>query len=118
MAVDENEGFYLQSHLLTVMYPDAYGAQLRVSNWNKDLLLKRKKEKVIKSKKGNKVLYAIMDFISGVQKLTLQIKQPDKLNKGGKKLTIVSIYAASILDKIQQLFSCPSELKNLKEMRI
>ena len=86
MAVDKNEGFYLQSHLLTVMYLHAYGAQLRVSNWNKDLFLKREKEKVMKSKKGNKVLYAIMDFISGVQNLTLQIKQPNKLNKGGKNL--------------------------------
>ena len=56
-----------------------------------------------------------MDFISGVQKLTLQIKQPDKLNKGGKKLTIISIYVASILDKIQQLFSCPSETWRRRE---
>ena len=45
MAVDENEGFYLQSHLLTVMYPDAYGAQLRVSYWNKNLFFKKRGKK-------------------------------------------------------------------------
>ena len=45
MAVDKNEEFYLQSHLLTFMYPDAYGAQLRVSNWNKNLFLTKKERK-------------------------------------------------------------------------
>lgn len=59
-----------------------------------------------------------MDFLSGVQKLTLQIKQPDKLDKGEKRLAIISIYVATILDKIQQLFSCPSETSKLKEKRI
>ena len=55
-----------------------------------------------------------MDFLSGVQKLTLQIKQPDKLDKGEKRLAIISIYVATILDKIQQLFPCPSETSKLE----
>ena len=51
MAVDKNEEFYLQSHLLTVMYPDACGTQLRVSNWNKNLFLTKKERKSNKSNK-------------------------------------------------------------------
>ena len=51
MAVDKNEGFYLQSHSLTVMYSDDYGAQLRVSKWNKNLFLKKKERNSNKSNK-------------------------------------------------------------------